>query len=209
MSSVGGCHGCHDEANRLLGAGALFEVSFPFAIAAAVTDLGEDESLDAIDEALEARIVAPTDEFDRYAFTHALFRHTLVEELNPSRQVRMHRAIAEAIEKSLRGAPDAGTAATLARHYLRSAAMPGAERGVPYAIAVADDAAGRYAAPRGAHGATNRARAARTARRTDDRDPVPHRQGRRSCRDRSRRPTGGSRRSRAARRRRRRHRRRV
>ena len=36
-------------------------------------------------------------------------------------------------------------AATLARHYLRSAAIPGCERGVPYTIAVADDAAGRYA----------------------------------------------------------------
>ena len=113
------------DANRLLAAGALFEVSFPLSIAAAVTDIGEDEALDAIDEALEARIVAPTDEFDRYAFTHALFRHTLVEELNPSRQVRMHRAIAEAIEKELRGAPDPGTAATLARHYLRSAGAPG------------------------------------------------------------------------------------
>jgi hypothetical protein len=33
----------------------------------------------------------------------------------------------------------------LARHYLHSAAIPGAERGVPYAIAVADDAAARYA----------------------------------------------------------------
>ena len=84
-------------------------------------------------------------EYDRYAFTHALFRHTLVEELNPSRQVRMHRAIAEAIEKDLRGAPDPATAATLARHYLHSAAIPGAERGVPYAITVADDAAARYA----------------------------------------------------------------
>lgn len=133
------------DANKLLAAGALFEVSFPLAIAASVTQIDENDALDAIDEALDARIVAPTDEFDRYEFTHALFRHTLVEELNPSRQVRMHRAIAEAIEKNLRGSPDPGTAATLARHYLRSAAIPGAERGVPYAIAVADDAGGRYA----------------------------------------------------------------
>ncbi len=133
------------DANKLLAAGALFEVSFPLAIAGAVTKIDEDEALDAIDEALEARIVTATDEYDRYAFTHALFRHTLVEELNPSRQVRMHRAIAEAIEKDLRGAPDAATAATLARHYLHSAAIPGAERGVPYAITVADDAAARYA----------------------------------------------------------------
>ncbi len=89
--------------------------------------------------------MSATDEFDRYAFTHALFRHTLVEELNPSRQVRMHRAIAEAIEKEMRGAPDPAMAATLARHYLHSAAIPGAERGVPYTLAVADDAASRYA----------------------------------------------------------------
>lgn len=133
------------DANKLLAAGALFEVSFPLAIAAIVTKTDEDEALDAIDEALDARIVSATDEFDRYAFTHALFRHTLVEELNPSRQVRMHRAIAEAIEKEMRGAPDAAMAATLARHYLHSAAIPGAERGVPYALAVADDAASRYA----------------------------------------------------------------
>ena len=133
------------DANKLLAAGALFEVSFPLAIVAAVTKIDEDDALDAIDDALEARIVAPTDEFDRYMFTHALFRHTLVEELNPSRQVRMHRAIAEAIEKEMRGEPDPATAATLARHYLHSAAIPGCERGVPYALAVANDAAARYA----------------------------------------------------------------
>lgn len=133
------------DANKLLAAGALFEVAFPLTIAAAVTKIDEDDALDAIDEALDARIVAASGAFDHYTFTHALFRHTLVEELNPSRQVRMHRAIAEAIEKDLRGAPDATTAATLARHYLHSAAIPGAERGVPYALAVADDAAARYA----------------------------------------------------------------
>lgn len=133
------------DANRLLAAGALFEVSFPMSIAATVTKIDEDEALDAIDEALDARILTATGEFDRYAFTHALFRHTLVEELNPSRQVRMHRAIAEAIEKDLRGEPDAATAATLARHYSHSAAIPGAERGVPYALVAADDAASRYA----------------------------------------------------------------
>ncbi len=133
------------DANKLLAAGALFEVSFPLTIAATVTKIDEDDALDAIDEALAASVVSATDEFDRYSFTHALFRHTLVEELNPSRQVRMHRAIAEAIEKELRGAPDPATAAMLARHYLHSAAMPGAERGVPYALVVADAAADRYA----------------------------------------------------------------
>jgi len=134
-----------DAANRLLAAGALFEVSFPLPVAAEVVGLDDDEALDAIDQALEARIVRATEEFDHYAFTHALFRHALVEELNPSRQVRMHRAIATALEKQLRGEPAPATAAALARHYHRSAALPNAEQGVPYAVAVADDAGRRYA----------------------------------------------------------------
>jgi class 3 adenylate cyclase/tetratricopeptide (TPR) repeat protein len=134
-----------DTTNRLLSVGALFEVGFPLPIAAEVAEVEEMNALDAIDAALAARIVRATDAFDQYAFTHALFRHALVEELNPSRQVRMHRAIATALEKNVRGAPTPEEAAALARHYHRSAALPNAERGVPYAIAAADDAARRYA----------------------------------------------------------------
>src|SRR5262249_43730574 len=120
-----------DTANKLLAAGALFEVAFPLTVVADVIELDDDDALDAIDEALHAGIVRASDEFDHYQFTHALFRHTLVEELNPSRQVRMHRAIATALEKQLRGAPTAADAAALARHFQRSAALPNAERGVP------------------------------------------------------------------------------
>jgi hypothetical protein len=134
-----------DATNRLLSAGALFEVAFPLTVAADVAGVEEDEALDAIDAALEARIVRATDSFDEYAFSHALFRHALVEELNPSRQVRMHRAIATALEKQLRGLPTPAQAAALARHYHRSAALPNAEQGVPFALIAADDAARHYA----------------------------------------------------------------
>ena len=134
-----------DATNRLLAAGALFEIAFPLPVAADVAGVDEDDALDAIDSALEARIVRATDTFDEYAFTHALFRHALVEELNPSRQVRMHRSIATALEKQLRGLPTPAQAAALARHYHRSAALPNAEQGVPYALIAADDAARRYA----------------------------------------------------------------
>ena len=126
--------------NQLLSVGALFEVAFPFPVVCDVAGIGEDDALDAIDEALTAQVIRPTEEFDRYAFTHALFRHTLVGELNPSRQVRTHRAIAEAMEKRLRGVPGPAEAASLARHYHRSSAMPGAERGVPHALQAATHA---------------------------------------------------------------------
>ena len=127
-------------ANQLLSTGALFEVSFPLAVVCDVAKVEEDDALDAIDEALAAQVIRPTGEFDRYAFTHALFRHTLVGELNPSRQVRAHRAIAEAMEKRITGVPTPAEAASLARHYHRSSAMPGGERGVPHALQAATQA---------------------------------------------------------------------
>lgn len=124
-------------ANQLLSVGALFEVSFPLPVVCNVAKVEEDGALDAIDEALAAQVIRPTGKFDRYAFTHALFRHTLVGELNPSRQVRVHRAIAEAMEKRTTGVPMPDEAASLARHYHRSSAMPGGERGVPHALQAA------------------------------------------------------------------------
>lgn len=134
------------DANRLLAVGALCEVTMPLPVLAAVTGIDETAALDAIDAAIAAGIVQPTPVFDEYRFTHALFRHVLVDEMNPSRQVRAHRAIAEAMERSIGAAPDAAEAATLLRHYLRSAALPGSERGADHALTVADDAARRFAA---------------------------------------------------------------
>lgn len=118
-----------EESQRLLGVGALFEVAFPLAVAAEVAGLDEETALDAVDEVLAAQVVTATESFDHYAFSHALFRQTLVAELNPSRQVRAHRTIAEALDKRIGVAPTAAEAAVLARHWHLSAALPGAERG--------------------------------------------------------------------------------
>ncbi len=134
-----------EAANRLLAVGALSEVALDLPVAARVAELDEASALDAIDAAIEAGIVQPTSVFDRYRFTHALFRHVLVEEMNPSRQVRAHRSIAHAMEDRLGDQVSPADAAALLRHYERSAALPGADRGVAHAIAVADDAARRFA----------------------------------------------------------------
>lgn len=134
-----------EAANSLLAVGALSEVALDLPVAARVAELDEASALDAIDAAIEAGIVQPTSVFDSYRFTHALFRHVLVEEMNPSRQVRAHRAIAEVMEARLGDQIAPADSAALLRHYERSAALPGADRGVDHAIAVADDAARRFA----------------------------------------------------------------
>src|SRR5262249_59880029 len=74
-----------------------------------------------------------------YEFTHALVRHTLYGALNAPRRVRLHREIAEAMERAY-GA-DERYAGEIARQYYQSAALPGAERGVSYCLAAAKRAA--------------------------------------------------------------------
>jgi hypothetical protein len=135
-----------NDTNRLLVVASAFDSDFDLADVGAVTGLDDAASLDAIDEALGAQMVRPGDGFDHYQFAHALIRHTLWAELNPSRQVRLHRAIAEQIEKRTGHNPTPDEAIALARHFHHSAALPGAERGVVYALAAADHSAARFAA---------------------------------------------------------------
>ena len=143
-----------DATNRLLAVAAAFDAGFDLGVVAAVAGLTEDEALDAIDAALTARMIRPDDGIDRYVFTHALFRHTLWAELNPSRQVRLHRSIAEQLEKAAGHDPAPEQAIVLARHFHHSAALPGSERGVPYALVAANHAASRFAATEEHHALT-------------------------------------------------------
>ncbi len=133
-----------EEANRLLTVGAAFKGAFSFPIAAAVAELDEQTALAAIDEALEAQLLRPGSHPEFFDFTHALIRHTLYGELNPVRRARRHRRIAEEMERAW-GEAAVEHAAEVAWHFWRSATTSGAERGVDYAIAAADNAEAAFA----------------------------------------------------------------
>ncbi|HXX49252.1 MAG TPA: AAA family ATPase, partial [Myxococcota bacterium] len=123
------------DVNRLLAAAAGFCGAFRFDVAARAANLAEPRALDALDAALEAQLVRPTGAAEGYEFTHALIRSALYAEQNPSRQVRLHRRLAEELER-LPGA----RATEIAQQYARSAALPGAERGVAHALDAASEA---------------------------------------------------------------------
>jgi class 3 adenylate cyclase/tetratricopeptide (TPR) repeat protein len=129
-----------DSANRLLTAASAFSGPFPFGLAASGAGIPDADALDAVDVALTAQLIRSAGVAETYEFTHALIRHTLYSEMNPSRQVRLHRKLAEAMEAIGRS-----TAAEIAYQYHRSAALPGAERGVEWALKAADEAESRYA----------------------------------------------------------------
>ena len=127
------------DANKWLGTATAFSGPFPFEVVSSVAGLAEDAALDILDEVLEAQVLKPAGDAEQYSFSHALLRQTLYTEMNPSRQVRLHRRVAEVLEETY-GDQALDRAAELAYQYYQSAALPGAEAGAPYAIAAADRA---------------------------------------------------------------------
>ncbi len=101
-------------------------------LAAVVGD--QDDCLDAIDEAVAARLVDEVG-VGRWRFSHALVRATLLAELRTTRKVRMHLAVGEAYEQL---APD--EIAALAQHFSEAAPLGAGEKAVRYLVAAGDSA---------------------------------------------------------------------
>jgi DNA-binding CsgD family transcriptional regulator len=125
-------------ARRVLGVAAAFTRPFEFSVLAAMTGLAEEELLSALDEALRAQLLRGVGE-ERYEFSHALVRRTLYDEIGPSRRARLHRRVAQALERVYAGR-ELEQAGELGAQYHASAALPGAEHGIRYSLAAAEQA---------------------------------------------------------------------
>ena len=126
--------------NRLLDLAATVEGPFPFEPVRDAAGLSDADGLAALDEALQAaRLVVPDPVADRYDFTHAIVRHTVYQELNPSRRLRLHRDVAAALAAA-RAAGARISAAEVAIQHHHAASLPGAAAGVGPALEAADRA---------------------------------------------------------------------
>jgi DNA-binding CsgD family transcriptional regulator len=134
-------------ARQLLSVAAAFVHEQRAEIAAEVAGLPEAIWLAALDEVIAAGLMR-ADGAASMEFSHVIVRRAVNASENPERRVRLHRQIALALE---RAAPRRDTCAELAAQYHASAALPGAERGLPHALAAA-----AQAAEAGAHDATLR-----------------------------------------------------
>ncbi len=155
------------ETQRLLRFASAFTGGFTFQVLQALTELSEETLLNSLDEALKAGLIRTTGEGvtltsttattlarlhsvsavvqgSTYDFAHAIVRHTLYDELNPDRRARLHRRIALALEGVYAGCA-MDYAAELAAQYHASAILPGAERGIPYCLAAAEQVRAGYA----------------------------------------------------------------
>ena len=140
------------RAGQVLSMAAVIGRDFDFDLLDAVTDLGQEEVLDALDDASGAALVREVpDVAGRYSFSHALTQHTLYQELPRVRRARAHRQVAEAIEATV-GQTPGRRVGELAHHWLSASQPANAVKAIGYArqageaalAALAPDDAVRY-----------------------------------------------------------------
>jgi tetratricopeptide (TPR) repeat protein len=84
-------------AKELLSVAAVAGQVVPYTLLAQVTGSDDEQVLEAVETALEARLLAE-DGTDGYRFTHDLIRETVEDGLSAARRRRLHRRIAQALE---------------------------------------------------------------------------------------------------------------
>jgi DNA-binding SARP family transcriptional activator len=110
-----------DGANRALQAAAVAGRDFDVGLLERLDALAGVDALDAVEEAAAAQLVREDGTRPgRYGFAHPLVRETVYEELSLTRRVRLHGAVADALE-ALHG-DDPAWLADLAGHRLAAAA---------------------------------------------------------------------------------------
>lgn len=133
------------DAQRLIRLAAVSTDGFDMQTLHCLSGLPEEQILNALDEALKARLITPLSETDEtYDFQHQLVRTALYRAWSPSRRIRLHRSLAEAIQNrahSLATMP----VERIATHYHVSRSVEGAEAGVPFAQIAAERAHQRRA----------------------------------------------------------------
>jgi DNA-binding winged helix-turn-helix (wHTH) protein/tetratricopeptide (TPR) repeat protein len=120
--------------NAVLRAAAVLGRECSGAILAKIVSLDADELLESLGEALAAHVLVELrDAPGRYAFSHALVRQTLYEELPIPGRVRLHRRAAETLGASDRDAH----AAEVAHHWLQATPTGDVANAVEWSIRAA------------------------------------------------------------------------
>jgi AAA ATPase domain len=121
------------DAHTALSAAAVIGRDFDLDLLLGVLDLPEAQLLDLLDEAVTASLLNENrNRAGRFTFTHALVEHALYEDLGTTRRVRLHRQVAEALEKQCGDEPGERLG-ELAAHWAAATVSADAAKAIHYA----------------------------------------------------------------------------
>jgi len=131
------------ECNRLLSTAAVIGRDFGLQTLQRVADVPEDELLTALEDAARVGVLEQQARGGviRFRFSHALFRQTLYEEIFAPRRIRLHQAVARALEGQYASRLEEH-AAELAEHFAQSTDAEDLEKAVRYGEIAAKRAIG-------------------------------------------------------------------
>ena len=110
---------------QLLGVAAAAGPGVTQPLLAAVTGMAEADLLDGLREAVDQQLLLPEPGGEGYVFRHALVAEAVYGELLPGERVRLHTALAHALEADREPAgPSATRAALLAHHWSAAGDQP-------------------------------------------------------------------------------------
>ena len=122
-----------EDAHRILTVASVIGRDFDLGLLARAAERDEDDVLDTLEEAAAAAVVAEVPgRAERFTFTHALFQHTLYDELSASRRSRAHRRVGELLESEL-GDDPGDHIGELAYHWVSGATPAEAGKAAAYA----------------------------------------------------------------------------
>ena len=129
----------------LLGMAAVAGREVDLEVLTRVSDLSRPAVLDALEPALDARVVVETPASrGHYRFSHALVNETLYEGIGAVRRARLHRRVGEALEE-LHGPNDEIHLGVLAHHFFHAVPASDTEKGYAYALRASEWAQARLA----------------------------------------------------------------
>ena len=114
------------NAERVAVSASGFAGPFLFPVAAVAASLGDQAALAALDELLAAGLIRPAGAAERYEFVHALGRQAIYDTLSPSRQARLHRRLAQALEAARQRVPACAEPAEIVAQYAHARYAVGA-----------------------------------------------------------------------------------
>ena len=133
-----------ERTNEVLAVAAVVGREFDSQLLVDSAGVDADAVWDALEQAEQRRLVLPVaDHPGRRVFQHALVRATLYDEIPTTRRLRVHRRIAEALER--RAEAGVVRAEELAYHWCEAAALGDIDRAVRWTHAAAEAALDRLA----------------------------------------------------------------